>query len=100
MMMPYTETEYMRGDRHVYRHVAGEHLLIALHRDSDAPMYAFTPTAAVLWQSLGDWATAERLARGLTERFEVDFGTAMEDVRDFLGQLDSLGALRRREVTT
>ena len=43
------ETQYRRDTKHVYREIAGEHLLIALHRDAVAPMFAFTPTAASLW---------------------------------------------------
>ena len=31
-------TEYKRADRHVYRRVAGEHLLVATHRDTVAPL--------------------------------------------------------------
>lgn len=91
-------TEYRRDDRHVYREIAGEHLLIALHREAVAPMFAFTPTAAALWSQLDDWTTPARLADHLLTRFEVERDQAERDVGEFLEQLLSIGALRTREV--
>lgn len=91
-------TEYRRDERHVYRQIAGEHLLISMHRDAVAPMFAFTPTAAELWGQMAEWTTPERLAEHLTARFEVDRDQAAHDVQDFLGQLESIGALQSRET--
>ena len=91
-------TEYRRDDKHVYRQIAGEHLLIALHRDSVAPMFAFTPTAASLWGALGEWTSVEPLVGHLLEHFEVQRTEAERDVGEFLEQLLSIGALQTREV--
>jgi hypothetical protein len=91
-------TEYRRDDRHVYREIAGEHLLIALHREAVAPMFAFTPTAAVLWSALDGWTTPANLVEFLLDRFEVDRARAEGDVGEFLEQLLSIGALQTREV--
>ena len=91
-------TQYRRDDKHVYREIAGEHLLIALHRDAVAPMFAFTPTAASLWSMLGDWVSVDRLVAHLLEYFEVDRPEAERDVGEFLEQLLSIGALHTREV--
>jgi hypothetical protein len=88
----------MRGDRHVYRNIAGEHLLIALHGDSPEPLFALTPTAAFLWERLNDWTTADELATALTERFEVDGPRATGDVSEFLAQLEELRAVLARET--
>jgi hypothetical protein len=91
-------TEFRRDDRHVYRHIAGEHLLIALHREAVAPMFSFTPTAAELWGRMEGWTTVEGLIEHLTERFEVDRDQAARDVQEFLEQLESIRALESREV--
>ena len=91
-------TEYRRDDKHVYRQIAGEHLLIALHKDAVAPMFAFTPTAASLWGVLGEWTRTDHLVEHLLEHFEVDRAEAEKDVREFLEQLLSIGALDTREV--
>lgn len=90
-------TRFMRGDRHVYRTIAGEHLLIALHGDSPEPLFAMTPTAAFLWERLDDWSTPEELAVALSERFEVESEHAMADVSDFLTQLEELRALHAKD---
>jgi hypothetical protein len=91
-------TEYRRDDRHVYREIAGEHLLIALHREAVAPMFAFTPTAASLWSRLDGWVTPDGLTDHLVSHFEVDRDLAERDVAEFLEQLLSIGALQSREV--
>jgi hypothetical protein len=90
-------TRFMRGDRHVYRNVAGEHLLIALHGDSPEPLFALTPTAAFLWERLDGWCTPEELAIALSERFEVEPARAIGDVSEFLAQLEELRAIHVEE---
>ena len=92
------QTECRRGDKHVYREIAGEHLLIALHKDAVAPMFAFTPTAASLWGELDEWTRTDRLVEHLLEHFDVDRPEAEKDVQEFLEQLTSIGALETREV--
>ena len=91
------ETQYRRDDRHVYRHIAGEHLLIAIHREAVAPMFTFSPTAAALWIKLEEWTTRPGLTDYLVENFEFDREGADRDVRDFMEQLLSVGALQTLE---
>lgn len=91
--------QYKRSDRHVYRHVAGEHMLIAIHRDTVAPMFSLTPTAAAIWKAMADWATLAELADVLTTAFDVGPDQAAEDVGGFLEQLQQIGAVSAREVT-
>lgn len=93
-------TRFMRGDRHVYRNIAGEHLLIALHGDSPEPLFALTPTAAFLWEQLNEWCTQEELAAALSERFDVKADQAARDISDFLAQLNEVRALQTQESTT
>lgn len=93
-----TKTEYRRDDRHVYRQIAGEHLLIALHRDAVAPMFAFTPTAGAVWAQLEKWATQSMLVDYLVAHFDVDRKSAESDVGEFFEQLLAINALEMREV--
>ncbi len=90
-------TEYQRGERHVYRHVAGEHLLIALHGDSPEPLFALTPTAALLWKHLEDWCTTDELTETLVREYQVTREQAATDVGEFLAQLEEVEAVKRRE---
>jgi hypothetical protein len=89
--------EFRRGDRHVYRFVAGEHLLIALHRDAAAPLFSLTPSAAVVWETLGQWTTTEQLVDRVVDSYDVLPDEALRDVVDLLAQLRSIGALETRE---
>ena len=90
--------EYLRRDDYVYRHVAGEHLLVALKRERLAPLFMLSVTGAHLWERLTDWSSPDLLAESLVERFEVDRETAAADVANFLAQLRELGAIDVREV--
>lgn len=89
--------QYRRGENHVYRVIAGEHLLVALHGDSPEPLFALTATAAVLWEALATWTPSANLVGLLLEHFEVDPMRAEADVTDFLEQLQSVGALHAQE---
>lgn len=82
----------------MYRNVAGEHLLIALHRDAVAPMFAFTPTAATLWGRMDGWTTREHLVAALCEGYDVTADEAERDVAEFLKQLADIGAVEERET--
>jgi hypothetical protein len=94
-----TETvEYRRGDNYVYRLTVGEHLLVALHARGDEPLYALTPTGALLWERLADWASLADLADALTAEYEVGREQAEADAREFLEQLAQLDAVDSRGI--
>ena len=88
--------EYRRRDNYVYRLTVGEHLLVALHARSDEPLYALTPTGALLWERLAQWATVEQLADALANEYEVSVDEARVDVREFIDQLGLLNAVDQR----
>jgi hypothetical protein len=74
-------------------------MLVAIHRDSVAPLFSLTYTGAAVWQALADWATATQLVDGVTAEFDVDREQALTDVTEFLDQLRQIGALLAREGT-
>ena len=90
--------EYLRRDDYVYRHVAGEHLLVALKRERLAPLFMLSVTGAHLWERLAHWMSPDLLVEALIERFEVDRQQAAADVASFLAQLREIGAVDAREV--
>ena len=89
--------QFKRGERHVYRHVGGEHMLIAIHRDSVAPLFSLTYTGAAVWQALAEWTTADRVVDAIVDEFDIDRAQAASDVTEFLDQLRQIGALLVRE---
>ena len=92
-----TAAEFRHGDAHIYRHIAGEHLLVSLKRTNVDPLFALSATGAVLWDALDEWRTPAALVDGLLARFEVAPADAATDVNAFLRQLEEIGALERRE---
>lgn len=88
---------HKRGDRHVYRNIAGEHLLISIRGDSEAPMFALTPSGAMLWKQLSVWATEEELVELVLNEYDVQANQAKADVEEFLEQLRQLNALLSEE---
>jgi hypothetical protein len=88
--------EYQRSEDFVHRHVAGEHLLLALRRDRTAPMFMLTPTAAFVWDDLARWTALSALVERVVAHFDVSEEVASADVAGFLEQLQSLGAVSTR----
>lgn len=91
-------TEYLRSDRLVYRHIAGEHLLIDLRSKSEVPFFALTESAIPLWKALAEWTSVQRLAETLRDDYDIREDEAMADVQEFLEQLMSLGGVSTRET--
>jgi hypothetical protein len=84
-----------RGNRHVYRLIAGEHLLVSIHRATVAPLFALTPTGAALWEQMEEWTTVDALVEYLVARYAVAPEDARGDVEAFLEQLTAASALER-----
>lgn len=97
MMATLDSTRFRRADRYVYRHIAGEHLLVDMHSKSPNPFYAVTPTVAPMWEALADWQSEPELAARLTERYGIPAEQAERDVRAFLAELESIGGIERDE---
>jgi len=90
--------QYQRSADFVYRHVAGEHLLLALRRDRIAPMFMLTPTGGFVWEELTEWTALSALVDKVVAHFEVSEEVAAADVAAFLGQLQELGAVTTRTI--
>jgi hypothetical protein len=91
-------TQYLRSDRLVYRLIAGEHLLIDLRSKSEVPFFSLTESAVPLWQTLETWSSSEQLAERLRQEYDITVEQAAADVAEFLGHLDTIGALSVRET--
>ena len=89
------QTRVRQSGRQVYRLIAGEHLLVDMHAKSDVPFYALTSTGAELWKILDAWRDEEELSGFLQQRYGIGAEQAAADVRDFVEQLESIGAIER-----
>lgn len=89
------QTRYRKSGRQVYRQIAGEHLLVDMHAKSDVPFYALTASGVELWKLLDDWRGEDELASALRDRYGISAEQAAADVRDFVEQLETIGAVER-----
>ena len=79
----------------VLREVAGESLLFPVGTATLSlnGMLVLNGCGRFLWDRLPAAASEAALVDALLEEYEVDRGTAEQDVRDFLGELRKLGIL-------
>jgi hypothetical protein len=96
--------KYVRSAGFVARRVAGEMVLVPVHRGSDDPrdrsalLYVLNESGEHLWQALSTGQEADELARKLTMTFDVSLDTARADVEAFLSDLLGIGAVQRLET--
>lgn len=57
-------------------------------------MIALTESGALLWKALEKGAAEEELAKILTENYEVEYNTALTDVKKFINGLKEQGVLK------
>ena len=81
----------------------GEELLLVPIRsdiaDVDGLLFLLPNEVAVrIWDHLEEEVSFEALRDRIVEEYDVAPGTASGDLEGFLGQLDSIGAIRTREA--
>jgi hypothetical protein len=89
---------YRRRDETVLRQVAGENLLIPIHRrvpDMQA-IFALAGSGLRIWELLDGTRTLGAVRDALVERFEVSAEVAWTDLCVFVGQLEEKGLVERR----
>jgi Coenzyme PQQ synthesis protein D (PqqD) len=69
--------------------------IIVLDRHKGS-IHQLNQTASFVWEQCDGESSLEEIATRMTEAFEVDFSTAMSDVRKVIQQLHDIGLL---EVT-
>ena len=96
---------YVRAPGFVARRVAGELVLVPVHRASDDPrhrsalLYVLNESGEQLWEALSTGREPEELARNLTRTFGVSLEVARADVGAFLESLIAIGAVQRLEAS-
>lgn len=81
----------IQNDALTWREIDGEIVIL----DLQASKYlSLNGTGAMLWTALADGADDDQLIAMLTDRFEIDAGTAENDVTAFLRRCADLGLVR------
>jgi hypothetical protein len=92
------ESVYARREPVVLRQVAGESLLIPIHRrvpEMEA-IFALSGAGPHIWELLDGRRALGEVRDALVARFEVDAEVAWADLCDFVAQLEEKGLVERR----
>lgn len=81
----------------VMRRVAGEVILVPVtpRVREDPCLYTLDEVAAFLWEGIDGNRTGRDLTEALRAAYAVEIGQAEADVRQFLGQLESIQVISR-----
>ncbi len=97
---PWLERRYQRSPMIVTRSIAGERLLIPIHRSVGDKDWIFTlnETAGFLWDALEELRSGEELVEMVMGSYEAGRDDLVEDVGRVLGELETVGAIVRDGV--
>ncbi|MAE71833.1 MAG: hypothetical protein CME06_15350 [Gemmatimonadetes bacterium] len=95
METPWLERRYQRNPMIVTRSIAGERLLIPIHRSVGDKDWIFTlnETAGFLWDALEELRSGEELVEMARRSYEAGREELVEDVGRVLGELEAVGAV-------
>jgi hypothetical protein len=91
------ETRYERNPEFIYRRIVDELVLVPVRQevaDMDC-IYTLNPVGAFIWEKLEGRATLGELQAAVVAQYEVDPEAAGVDLREFVQELESAGAVRR-----
>lgn len=96
MSPDFLDARFERDSNIVTRKVAEEIILVPIVKriGEEACLYTLDEIAAFLWERLEGPATGWDLTEALKASYHVDESQAETDVRTFLEQLESIGAIR------
>lgn len=81
-------------DGYILKRLLGSYMIFSIDDASDSgKVHTLNETGAFLWTELSGGAERDRLIKALTDEYDVDAGTAAQDVDNFLSHLESLGIL-------
>lgn len=88
---------YERNPDFIFRRIVDEMVLVPV-RQNVAEMdciYTMNEVGALIWERLDGGATLGELRAAIVEVYAVEPEAAGEDVLEFLGELESVGAVRK-----
>ena len=79
----------------ILRDIAGDKILVATGKASEHfnGMITLNDVAAFIWENIDDCESEDILVDKILDEFDIDRETAVEDARDFIGQLLKCGML-------
>jgi hypothetical protein len=91
------EARYAKNPDYVFRRVVDELILVPTCQqvaDMDC-IYTMNPVGAFIWERLDGQATLADIQAAVVEEYGADPEVAAADLREFVQELETTGALRR-----
>ncbi len=95
--MEQEDARYERNHEFIFRRIVDELVLVPVRQDlADMDcIYTMNPVGAFIWERLDGGATLGELQAAVVEEFAADPHDVAVDLLDFMGELESAGAVRR-----
>ena len=89
-------SRFSRNPDFIYRKIVDEFILVPIHKDlADMEcIYTLNPVGAFIWDELENPMTIDGLHQALIEEFDEDQQIILQDLKDFINEMVSIGALK------
>lgn len=89
-------SRFSRNPDFIYRKIVDEFILVPIHKDlADMEcIYTLNPVGAFIWDELENPMTIDGLHQALIEEFDEDQQIIFQDLKDFINEMVSIGALK------
>lgn len=89
-------SRFSRNPDFIYRKIVDEFILVPIHKDlADMEcIYTLNPVGAFIWDELENPMTFDGLHQALIEEFDEDQQIIFQDLKDFINEMVSIGALK------
>jgi len=91
------EARYERNPEFIFRRIVDELVLVPVHQDvADMDcIYSMNPLGAFIWEKLDGQATLAEVQAAICAEYDADPQIVSADLRKFVQELESAGAVRR-----
>ncbi len=88
---------FKRNPDYIYRRIVDEYVLVPTHQNvaNLECIYTLNDVGALIWERLESPASFQKLVSSLTAEFDVEEETLLEDLRAFLAEMETNGAIMK-----
>jgi|SRR3989338_5117966 len=100
--MNYSDNIYKKDSNIVYRRIANEYILVPIKQQvADLNcIYILNEIGALIWELIDGKSNIEKILKGVTAVYDVDEGTAKDDIIFFINQLLKIKAIDAANLVT
>ncbi len=87
---------YVKDDSLVFRKIAGEFILVPIKKKTDEvdSIYTMNEIGSRIWELIDGEKSLSEIKNVIIDEFEVSPEIAEKDLKDFINQLEHIGAIK------